>query len=304
VGKVDALIVSMKDIESCLVCGADVFHTRYESTFSGTWEDAVPLFLTERIRAVHGRVLDCKACGFVFTSPQFDPDEYASIYESVAQGTKSIAVSPAEKARFDDLARRVRRYVPPGRFLDLGCGKGNFHHGLKDDDGCGFEISAHDELAFDDARHIYTGNFSGFAGNALHSNSFDFVTAWDVLEHLAEPSEVMEGIAKILRPDGLFFCTLPNISSVAARLSGGTWNCLLLEHLWYFDPKTLNQYLARYGFEQLEISGLWFPADVGTIANRLAQTYGWSAFRLPKLIERRVFSLPIGQMFAAYRWNG
>ena len=79
---------------------------------------------------------------------------------------------------------------------------------------------------------------------------------------------------------------------------------LLLEHLWYFDPKTLNRYLSRFGFQQVEVSEIWYPTDVGSIARRVRQTYGWALFPLPNLIQNRVISLPIGLMFGAYRWNG
>ena len=125
-----------------------------------------------------------------------------------------------------------------------------------------------------------------------------------MVEHLAEPDAIMNNITSILKPGGWLFCSLPNISSLTARLFGETWNCLLLEHLWYFDPKTLSRYLRRFRFEQIEVSEIWYPADVGSIFKRIEQTYGWNSFHVPKIIENRVISLPIGLMFGAYRWNG
>jgi 2-polyprenyl-3-methyl-5-hydroxy-6-metoxy-1,4-benzoquinol methylase len=67
-------------------------------------------------------------------------------------------------------------------------------------------------------------------------DNFDLVTAWDVLEHIPRLDEYVKTVNFILKKDGLFFCTLPNISSFIARISGSKWNSLLLEHLWYFDP--------------------------------------------------------------------
>ena len=143
-----------------------------------------------------------------------------------------------------------------------------------------------------------------FARDVAQRATFDFVTAWDVVEHLSEPDRTMEGITTILKPGGWFFCSLPDISSWSARLFGETWNCLLLEHLWYFSPTTLDAYLSHFGFESVEISKLWYPADIETIVNRLAQTYGWPLMRLPEFIGRRVVNLPIGLMFGAFRRKG
>jgi hypothetical protein len=86
-----------------------------------------------------------------------------------------------------------------------------------------------------------------------------------------------------------------------ARLSGETWNCILLEHLWYFSPETFRRYLRRFGFETVKIKPFARPVDLGTLALRLSQTYNIPALRLPPGLARMVVSLPIGLMFAIAR---
>lgn len=291
----------MRDIGHCIVCGGEDFERRFDANFEGDWQAAVPLFLTDRQRAVHGRVVACRNCGFTFTSPQFDPDEYARIYESIPPAADDAAHQRAVMTRFDGLARRMTRYVSAGRFLDLGCGSGAFHLSRTGFEGFGFEVASGAGYDFDAAGRRYSGNFAAFSGEPEQAGRYDFVTAWDVFEHLAEPDSVMQGIGTILKPGGWLLCSLPDISSWVAKLSGRSWNCLLLEHLWYFTPATLEAYLARFGFERREVAPLGFPVDAQTIANRLAQTYGWRPIGLPGWVGKRIFNLPIGLMFAAFQ---
>jgi 2-polyprenyl-3-methyl-5-hydroxy-6-metoxy-1,4-benzoquinol methylase len=44
-------------------------------------------------------------------------------------------------------------------------------------------------------------------------NSFDVITAFDVLEHMYQPREFLGRVLSWLRPGGIFFAELPNINS-------------------------------------------------------------------------------------------
>src|SRR5262249_34950607 len=100
----------------------------------------------------------------------------------------------------------------------------------------------------------------------------------------------------------LFVCSVPDISSAAARLSRNKWNCLLLEHLWYFTPRTLAAYLAPFGFELLEVRPFWFPVDLATFVCRLDQTF---ALRVPppsaKWLQGVTIPVPAGLLVGAFR---
>jgi hypothetical protein len=45
----------------------------------------------------------------------------------------------------------------------------------------------------------------------------------------------------VLKTGGHLFVTVPNSESFVARAMGKRWNMLLLEHLWYFSPKTIEE---------------------------------------------------------------
>ncbi|HSV29404.1 MAG TPA: class I SAM-dependent methyltransferase [Candidatus Omnitrophota bacterium] len=297
----------MRDVERCPVCDGTVFATVWESTFPGAgWCDAVPYFLTNRVAAVHGRIVRCGQCGFHLTSPQFSSDDYGRIYSAVHSGGAGPTAGAGGRARHAQLARRVRGHeAAGGRFLDFGCGDGAFLDQMADFDATGFEVeNGLPEGVARDGRIVRGDILSGWdalEGAGLKPASLDFIVAWDVLEHLADPKAQLRRLAELLKPGGRLYLTLPDMASPAARLSGEHWNCVLLEHLWYFTPQTLARFLPDCGFTADAIGPIGFPVDLGTIARRLRQTYGRWVPHPPRFADSIVLSLPIGLMFAACR---
>jgi 2-polyprenyl-3-methyl-5-hydroxy-6-metoxy-1,4-benzoquinol methylase len=289
----------MHAIEVCLICGARSFTEVYPATFKGGWEDAMPFFLTDRALGVHGRIVRCNGCTFVFTTPQFEPAVYIRIYERITQ-TPSRARQQAALVRFRRLRDGVASYAPCGRFLELGCADGSFLNEMTGYEGIGFESRA---AAMRSDGRIISADFREWCARRANETAepFDFVVAWDVLEHLPAIDEYVVAVNRIIKPGGWFFATLPDISSTAARFSGEKWNCFLLEHLWYFSPITLRRYVRRFNFDLVHIESFRFPIDLGTLMRRFAQTYPTKIIRLPGWLERIVVDLPIGLMFAVCR---
>lgn len=52
----------------------------------------------------------------------------------------------------------------------------------------------------------------------LPSSSFDMISMFHVLEHLASPRTVMQEIYRLLRPNGVLILTLPNVTNLRNRL--------------------------------------------------------------------------------------
>jgi SAM-dependent methyltransferase len=286
----------MHHLNACPVCDGTSFVERYPGTFEGDWQDAVPYFLTGRTKAVHGRIVRCRDCGFTFTSPQFTAADYARIYAAVHAG--GGGGSPPQ-ARFAALARMVRQAEPGGRFLDFGCGSGAFLDAMPGYEGVGFEVAADIPDGVVRRDRFVTGDIlaDNLPAVGLTPASFDFIVAWDVLEHLAAPAQQMQRLQSLLKPGGQLYLTLPNNASRAARLSGKTWNMLLLEHLWYFDPATVTRFLDRCGFVVDAVRPIGYPVDLATVLLRARQTYGGWIPPAPAFLANIVVTLPIGLMF-------
>jgi 2-polyprenyl-3-methyl-5-hydroxy-6-metoxy-1,4-benzoquinol methylase len=78
---------------------------------------------------------------------------------------------------------------------------------------------------------------------------FQIISLWGVLEHTANPDEILEQVHPLLDPKGTLVILVPNGHSLATRIMhehsptfGGR------NHLWYFSPKTLTQLLNRKGY--------------------------------------------------------
>ena len=241
--------------DPCLICGSLSRQVLYPATYTGSIAEAATYFLANRTATAHGRIVRCTECGFIFTSPRFSNLEYDKIYRKVrspADGDPSF--ERAKTARFHRLAAVVRKFQPrEAAFLDFGCGDGGFLHQFNSPGGRGFEIGAKGRRMLGECE-IITGDWAAVAGSHIFPpDSFDFVVAFDVLEHLPRISEDLALIRTVLRTGGHFFVSVPNSESFIAKAMGKYWNMLLLEHLWYFSPKTLERIMARYGFELLMI---------------------------------------------------
>lgn len=80
------------------------------------------------------------------------------------------------------------------------------------------------------------------------------VTAWHVLEHLANPKEELLNIKKVLNPGGIFSFTTPNTGSLRFRLLGSEWEWLSPPaHLYMFSTSSINNLLKKSGFEILKL---------------------------------------------------
>ncbi|MSP32206.1 MAG: methyltransferase domain-containing protein [Pseudolabrys sp.] len=251
----------MKQLSDCPVCGQHSFSELFPSSYYETAVQAAEYFLTDRRRAVHGRIVRCDGCGFIFTSPQFTAEEYEQIYRDVASVENPPGRSHAVSARYNRLAGQVRKFIGTGRFFDFGCGGGEFLDCMAEFQGIGLEFRSldfHAQKAKDD-RIIASSLSAALKASLVEHGSFEFVTAWDVVEHLPDLADDIAILRSLLKPGGWFFCTVPNVASLAARMSGEQWNCYLLEHLWYFSPNTLTKYFERQGFVGALYAHFYFP---------------------------------------------
>jgi 2-polyprenyl-3-methyl-5-hydroxy-6-metoxy-1,4-benzoquinol methylase len=75
---------------------------------------------------------------------------------------------------------------------------------------------------------------------------FDVICAFDLLEHLVDPGEMIQAVSGNLKQDGRFLLSVPNGNEI--EQTGPTWIGLRvdLEHLNYFRLEDITRILARY----------------------------------------------------------
>jgi 2-polyprenyl-3-methyl-5-hydroxy-6-metoxy-1,4-benzoquinol methylase len=128
----------------------------------------------------------------------------------------------------------------------------------------------------------------GDAHNLKFNACFDTVLAGELIEHLQNPGEFLEGAARALKPGGWLVLSTPNVFSVMLNLM--YWKnydrAFNPEHALWLCPQTLRELLRRYGFciHKLDFVDDLEPALVSSWFYRVF-AHGWMGARV--LLPRR-----------------
>ncbi len=200
-------------------------------------------------------VVRCDSCGLAYTSPMPSLADLMPFYNTGIYA-KDERRAPAAVDRIlwllaDVRLREIEAIKRPGRLLDVGSGKGRFlsragHRGWR---AKGVEPVA-GSVALARARHGVDVIVGTLEEAAFAARSFDVVTMWHVLEHLADPRGAMAEARRLLDDGGLLALEIPNLASLQAQIGRDRWfHMMLPHHLVHFTPETLRRLLADNGFE-------------------------------------------------------
>lgn len=164
--------------------------------------------------------------------------------------------------------RWLQGYAGRGRLLDVGCSAGYFVEAARalGWDAWGIEPS---RFAAELARRRGAPVVQAALPEAgLAAESFDVLTLWHVIEHLADVRANIRESRRILKPTGILCALTPNIEHPMARLSGSRWKHLRAEHLQLFSHHTLPAFLRRSGFQVVCCRWLSRHSEVLVIARK------------------------------------
>lgn len=158
------------------------------------------------------------------------------------------------------------------RILDVGCGGGILTEPLA---RMGADISGIDMV---EETIIHAREHAKAQGLKIHYSTwqpeafeqieeFDVICAMEVIEHVADPAEFLNALARILKPDGMLILSTPNrtLRGYAMGIFAAE-NILNLvprgTHDWhkFRKPSEVAKILTRLGMDIVDISGLkWLP---------------------------------------------
>lgn len=192
----------------------------------------------------------CPACGCVsLPDPPADLGRYygAEDYFGEVPADELAARAPEDHWRLAFLPPDV---APPGAAVEIGPGNGRFAYLLKE---AGYKVTAVEQSprAAAYVRDVVGVEVIESADPIAALGSLapaKLIALWHVLEHVPDPSGLLEAIAAGLEPGGVALLAIPNPDSLGFKLLGRRWPHVdAPRHLTLIPPATLLAALARGG---------------------------------------------------------
>lgn len=233
----------MEELAHCPLCHATTFELKLESR---------DYFLTKE----QFRVVTCSNCSLSFTNPRPKTTELGKYYKS----DEYISHSNKANNLTNLLYKFVRHFTIWQKYkliksslenpsnidhLDYGCGTGHFinYTTQKGWNSIGYEpdntsYNHHNHLIFNDLNEI------------PEDQTFDVITLFHVLEHVAELNETLHLLLSKLKPSGILLLALPNHKSADAVHYAEYWAGYdLPRHLYHFSQESIRQLSIKYGIK-------------------------------------------------------
>lgn len=218
-------------------------------------------------------VVRCQDCGYIFDSPRPVGEELIAFYSRPTQYDSWLTELEGRDRLWKRRLSKLRSTRKPGSLLDVGTGIGQFLALARDTytSVSGTEVSS---VAVQIAREKY--NLDLFQGTieALQGRVFDNITLFHVLEHVPDPTSVLNTCHSLLSSGGILVIGVPNevtslrafLKRILARLGlrkqrqVGQFGLPLISlgshsvevHLSHFTPKVLHRLLQTTGFSIVE----------------------------------------------------
>jgi len=196
-----------------------------------------------------------------------------------------VGATPKEPWQLEDRHRKVLEIFSKYRFeriLDVGCGDGNFSmligEACKAKEVYGIEISEGGvEMARKNGVKCFQLDVDA-EDFPFEDNYFDAVFAGELIEHLFDPDHFLDEVYRVLRPEGIFVLSTPNLASIhnriallfgyqpfptgiSARMNIGrvyepdSEHAQSLDHIRVFTLRSLKELLKIHGFKILMVKG-------------------------------------------------
>ena len=280
---------------ACPVCGsADDSRVFADKTLDdSTWKDLsfssrkLPEYL------VH-RMIECPGCDVVYASPVPHEEVLEQAYRAAPFVSAEESAYAAETYR-RQLRTLLASLVERRSALDVGASDGTFLQVLLDE---GFEnvvgiepAAASAEAAPENIRHRI--RVEPFRRATLANESFNLVTAFQTLEHVSDPVQVMGDAYELLETDGAILVVVHNRRAPLNRLLGRRSPIFDVEHVQLFSPRSIRELLRHAGFEDIRVAGVKnrYPLRYWLKLAPLPATF--KRFVLKRLERSRIGAIPI-----------
>jgi SAM-dependent methyltransferase len=284
---------------SCPVCT----HAKQKLIFPDTLEGKTPNF-DYKFSAQHHRtykIVRCPQCGHAYSSP-LPLDMWKNYVSIVDEAYLKNATS--RKATSQKICKRLLRYAPSGKLLDIGCATADFldvakeHYSVE-----GLELSSWSATI---ARSRGFKIHGSFLSEIEPPAQYDVITLWGVIEHFESPLKEANQIARLLKPGGILALWTGDMDGMFSKMMGKAWWNIQGQHIQYFTKSSLTRMMKEAGLKK-EWIGL-YPYVMSRDAILLSLGRYKAAHRITEPIMTKILpadfhmtvALP-GELFAIFR---
>ncbi|MFT6955253.1 MAG: 2-polyprenyl-3-methyl-5-hydroxy-6-metoxy-1,4-benzoquinol methylase [Halieaceae bacterium] len=189
-----------------------------------------------------GCLFECPSCRLVFKWPQKSKVELDDLYRLAAEEHWSVNTHLRNDWRlaYDWVKSNMQQGT---RILDIACSDGAFLGGL----GASYQrfgIEIHEKSARETENKgikIVGRDYSRIHG------TYDLVTAFDLIEHIARPEEFIEQALASVSPNGYLLISTGNVESKSFKFMGSKyWYCTIAEHFSFLGPSWVEHYCSSH----------------------------------------------------------
>ena len=232
---------------------------------------------------LHYRIVKCRQCGLVRSSPILAPKKIASLYKQ-SKITYQAEI-PYLKRTYGNYLKKVAPLLArKNNLLEIGCGSGFF---LEEALVQGFKnvygVDPGRKIVKEACKKLQEHILIDFFHKKLFSkNFFDLICCFHTLDHIVNLNTFIQDTHRVLKPGGYVFFIVHDAGSPGAILFKDKWPIFDIEHIWLFNKTTLGKIFKKHKFEIIKIFN---------IHNTYPLYYWLRMSPLPKKIKFSLISL-------------
>jgi 2-polyprenyl-3-methyl-5-hydroxy-6-metoxy-1,4-benzoquinol methylase len=247
---------TLLEVEKCPICG-------------GINREPFLLAKDNTVSKADFQIVECSNCGFAYTSPRPTEKDLGKYYESedyishsnTSKGIVSRLYQRVRKHTLEKKLKLVNREGQKGSLLDIGCGTGEFLNTVKQDGWKTIGIEPSPSARKQAVENYKLDIREEGELNNLPANSFDVITMWHVMEHVAYPRERVQKLNELLKNNGVLIIAVPNRNSDDAKYYKANWAAYdVPRHLWHFRAQDMRKLVEQFGFEVKQILPMKFDS--------------------------------------------
>jgi 2-polyprenyl-3-methyl-5-hydroxy-6-metoxy-1,4-benzoquinol methylase len=206
------------------------------------------------------KLYKCKTCELEFLE-DYKKDRSELYQKGYWVDEKNPEILKCKEKNYEEIIKEI----PKGKILDYGGGYGSFVNYLKNK---GFEIDLYEPY---------------LSTSKKKNKKYDFITLFDVIEHLANPIEIINELKEKLNENGKIIIITPNTGEISNKILGRKWPHYKYEHVLLYHKKSLEKLSELTKLKVQKIKNIQYYYNIEYIEeySKKYSVYGFRNIKFP-----------------------